>query len=263
MGSMFHSRFNLAVPLVQAQAQFANRASTMVFTSEPVMGHHYDAILKQIIIALGAERIIYGRIDHYVEKDFLKTLLALETIHRYFKVMRQDALLERIDSSIRRMLQLSAVDLGVRWDGEVFMPSGAPELDQALVNDVLKWLSDPRFETVREPYEKSLRHLLEAHKRPELMNDVITDAYEALEALSKIVAGSTKDLSSNREKMLSNMGSLTGLGMILKEYITYGCRYRHAVKPGETREIPTEADAEAFVYLTGLFIRLVVGNTAP
>jgi hypothetical protein len=52
--------------------------------------------------------------------------------------------------------------------------SGAELLDKALVNDVLQWLRDKAYENVFMPYEKGLRHFLEAEKRPEVLSDVIT-----------------------------------------------------------------------------------------
>ncbi len=109
------------------------------------------------------------------------------------------------------------------------------------------------------PFSKGLQHLLESDKRPELGSDVITDMYEALEALAKVVTGrSTRDLSANAELFLSTLGVSDGYRSILKEYIKYANDFRHALEEGKVRSAPPAREVESFVYLTGLFIRLAV-----
>ena len=85
------------------------------------------------------------------------------------------------------LLEESEVDISLRWENGYFVTSGAKLLDNALVNDVLHWLRDKSYNDVLVPYEKGLHHFLEVEKRPEVLSDVITDAYEALEALAKTI----------------------------------------------------------------------------
>jgi hypothetical protein len=45
---------------------------------------------------------------------------------------------------------------------------------------------------------------------------------------------------------------------MLKDYTEFAHEFRHAVAEGKTRELPPPQEVEAFVYTTGLFIRLAV-----
>lgn len=94
-------------------------------------------------------------------------------------------------------------------------------------------------------------------KRPELLSDVITDAYEALEALAKIVTGrESKDLSGNAELFIKKLGVSENYKKMLKEYISLANEFRHAAQEGKEKPKLTIPEVESFIYLTGLFIRL-------
>jgi hypothetical protein len=67
----------------------------------------------------------------------------------------------------------------------------------------LNWLRDARYENVLKPFEKGLKHWMEASKDPTRHGDVVTDMYEALEAIAKIVTRRDADLAGNREKICS------------------------------------------------------------
>jgi hypothetical protein len=155
------------------------------------------------------------------------------------------------------------VDLGVRWSGGKFQRTGAALLDDGLVNDPLRWLADPRHKVIRDPFRKALDHLLESRSRTELRADVMTDMYEALEATVKLVTGRDRDLSGNMELFVSTLNAPAAYRDILRPYLTYANRFRH----GATTERPTvsEAEAESFLYLSGLFIRMALtsGTLAP
>jgi hypothetical protein len=82
--------------------------------------------------------------------------------------------------------------------------------------------------------------------------------YEALEAMAKIVTGKSKDLSALREEFVSKLKLTDSHRRMLKEYIDYGCDFRHALEAGQPRTWPLEHEAENFVYMTGVFIRLAI-----
>lgn len=132
-------------------------------------------------------------------------------------------------------------------------------LDEKVVNEPFRWLRDPKYENVLLPFRKGLSHLLEGTKDPQRFGDAVTDMYEALEAMAKIVTGKpAKDLAALREEFVARLGLPGSYKAMLKEYIDYGCDFRHAVQTGQQRSWPAEHEAEAFVYLTGLFIRLAI-----
>ena len=85
--------------------------------------------------------------------------------------------------------------------------------------------------------------------------------YEALEALAKIVCKNEKDLSANREAFISNLGLADPYKRMLKEYIGYANDFgRHAGPEGKPKPIPSRKEVEAFIYLSGLFIRVSVSK---
>ena len=108
------------------------------------------------------------------------------------------------------------------------------------------------------PFEKGLKHWMEGHKNPERYGDVITDVYEAVEALAKSVTGRDADLSANREKFASVLTLPEAYSKMLKEYVDFGCEYRHSPETNKPRTYPSERDTEAFIYVTGVFLRLAM-----
>ena len=49
---------------------------------------------------------------------------------------------------------------------------------------------------------------------------------------------------------------------MLKEYIGYANEYRHGLKQTKQRITPNRNEVEAFIYTTGLFIRLAIQQLA-
>lgn len=134
-------------------------------------------------------------------------------------------------------------------------------LDERVISEPLGWLEDKNYGSVRAPFKKSLSHLLESLNKHERRADAFTDAYEALEALSQIVTGrSDRDLSANRELLISRSKLDAAYSVLLKDYIDLGNKFRHAPGQTERRPTPSAAETEAFVYLTGVFLRAIQVN---
>jgi hypothetical protein len=106
-----------------------------------------------------------------------------------------------------------------------------------------------------------LRHFLQAESRPEVLADVLTDMYEALEALARIVTGTNENLSKNSEEFFRKVGVSEPYKKLLKDYASYGNRFRHAAVPDKPKPTLSVHEVESFIYLTGVFIRLAI--TAP
>lgn len=198
----------------------------------------------------------------FIKGNFYKCLQALEVIYEYAK--ERDDLDSAYDDSstfsqsIEYTLSLAEIDLGISWRKGRFYPSGAKELDEALVNQPLEWLRNKGYDNVLTPYVKALDHLLHSKQKPELLSDVITDLYESLEALAKIVTRKDKDLSANRQSFLKEVQASESYKSILKEYINYANKFRHAAREGTGKPELSYKETESFLYLTGLFIRMVM-----
>ena len=159
------------------------------------------------------------------------------------------------------LLQQSEFNLGIQWQDGKFIRTGAKLLDDKLINEPLHWLKEKSYESVLTPFSKGLELFLQAQKRPELLADVITDMYESIEALAKFLTGRPeKDLSANRELFLKRIKASESYKIILKDYIDYANEFRHAMEEGKSKPSLSQSEAESFVYLTGLFIRLAIAG---
>ncbi|MEW6616168.1 MAG: hypothetical protein AB1401_12005 [Thermodesulfobacteriota bacterium] len=251
-----NQRFDIEIGLDEAKRRFVNRVYNKVFYNFflGISDSERYRIHREIVSALGDKFPDYKNLAEQIGDDFYRNLQALETFYQTSGGYRST-----VDQLIKLILSESEVDLGVQWTNGRFIKSGAELLDEKLVDDSLHWLREKKYSSVIKPFEKGLDHLLHSEKRPELLSDVITDMYEALEALSKIITErSNKDLSANRELFISKVNASNEYKKILLEYITYANEFRHAQEEGMSKPAISPREAESFVYLTGLFIRLAI-----
>lgn len=265
----FHQRFNIEVPNEEVKQRFLNRVSNQVFHSEfhesvfeqneATEDLKYD-IMWEVAKSLGETFEHYYDFNHYINGDFHNCLRTLEIIYKELPENEQRI---ELDEIIKEIISLSEIDLGVRWREGVFLPSGAKLLDEALVNEPLQWLSDPKYHNVLAPFKKGLSHFLEANKQSERLANTITDMYEALEAMAKVVTNRPKkDLSGNAELFVKKLGLSDYYKKMLKDYISYANEFRHAVEESKQRVPPLAQEVEALIYTTGLFIRLAIERLA-
>jgi hypothetical protein len=249
----FEERFGLVVGVDKARERFVHRAQYAIFSKYVRdSGQEFDYI-EAILLGLGRpETFLQLELPRIVGPDFYDNLKAIECVRQ----MAHDPAV--LDAMVFFVLNESEIDLGVRWENGVFVKAGAPLLDDKLVRDVLGWARDKKYETVIAPFEKGLRHFLESTKRSELLSDVVTDMYEALEAVAKIVTERKNDLSSNRERFIKAVRVPDAYKKILKEYIDYGCEFRHAADASEQKPAPSPEEVESFIYLTGIFVRFAM-----
>jgi hypothetical protein len=253
----FRDRFELSIGLDEAKQRFINRLYNQVWLhyflnlSENERYH----VRREILTSLGKKLEFHLSLTEQIGNDFLRNLQALETFFRSISPFQQKAL----DQIIRSLIQQAEIDLGVEWKEGHFYRTGASLLDTNLVNDPLRWLHTANFPTVHAPFTKGLEHLLHASLDHKRLPDVITDMYEALEALAKAITGrNTKDLSANQEVFISTLRASDEYKVLLRKYIAYANRFRHAVGEGQQKPKLTFREVESFVYLTGVFIRLAM-----
>jgi hypothetical protein len=191
----------------------------------------------------------------FVGDDFYRNLHAVEALYICVDQSYQPIL----SKAVQELLDQCEVDVGVRWDSGKFIRVGARLLDDRLVNDVLKWLRQREYQAVLDAFVKGLGHLLASEKEPSRASDVITDMYEALEAMAKKVTERDDwDLSQSVELFISKVKASDGYKRILKEYVAYANGLRHAARDKKPKPEVSTREAESFVYLTGLFIRLAM-----
>ena len=166
----FNERFNIEVGAEEAQQRFVNRAYNELYLSFfwDLPDNQRSKIHKGVASALGDRFQHNQTLDKLVGQDFLRNLHAIEAFYgelNQYSSYQQD----RAIQIIRGLLSKSEIDLGIDWQDGKFYRKGAKLLDEALVNDSLHWLRNKSYESVQKPFEKGLRHLLEAHVRMELL----------------------------------------------------------------------------------------------
>src|SRR5262249_44447769 len=155
----------------------------------------------------------------YLKDDFWLNVQAMESLYSFLSYDPDKRL--RAKKLVNDILSMTEVDIGIRWNEGQFLPSGSPLLDDRLVNDVLQCLQPKQYDGVRASFNKGLEHFLHSTSKPHLLSDVVTDMYEALEGLAKIVTGRDRDLSGNAESFISAAKVSDGYKPILKEYVAY------------------------------------------
>ena len=73
-----------------------------------------------------------------------------------------------------------------------------------------------------------------------------------------MLTNKNKELSANRELLLKEIKASSEYKIILKDYVDYACKFRHALEEGTTKPKIDKNEVESFIYLTGIFIRLAI-----
>jgi len=84
---------------------------------------------------------------------------------------------------------------------------------------------------------------------------VITNCYSSVEGIARSVLRNQKTLDNNKDDLLAKLDLSAGWKSLLGSYIKYAHDYRHASK---ARHQITKHEAEAYLYMTGLIMRLIV-----
>ncbi len=258
----FYRRFDINLDQEAVVEKFINRLYSGIFDELiPVSQTWQLGKLRSIGSKLGIMVNRVQGIASMIERDLHKCLASIEAL--YEDAVDQETNDIRckpfIDRRLNTIFRESEGDLGIEWLDGQFRRTGAKLLDERLVNEGLKWLADSGLEHVYEPFEKALRDYSESISRPEKLRDIITDMYEALEAMAKIVTGRDQDLSGNREKFISQLNLTEFHREMLRLYIEYANRmFRHAQAPEAERPEISNSEAENFIYLTGIFIRFAI-----
>lgn len=191
------------------------------------------------------------------KSNFEHTLLLIEIVYAYFKQRRDynsSELIDFINELVNRAI-LQPVSLGVFWRDGHFYPEGAVELDEKLIREPLDWLSS--YSKVRELYQNSLDNYSQSNTNGIKRKDACINAYQAVEEIAKKVVGEEKPFDSLFGSFAQSIGLNSYWQKILNQYREFSKEYgRH---PGTKDEfIPDKPSTEAFIYLSGLLLRLSV-----
>jgi len=259
MSNKFHQRFRIDLGVDEAKRRFVNRVNNalvsqvMRFAAKKYGVEGASSLEQHICQILGERWTGWGCLEERMGNNFASCLRAIEALYSHPNYV------DEADRIAKSILEETEIDIGIRWENGHFLPSGSPVLDKALVDDVLGLIQTTASQGINHAFTKGLHHLLSSTKKPELLSDVVADMYEALEALAKIVCGNDKDLSANREALVSKLNLSENYKQIMKQFIEYANDlHRHAGERGQTKPAPVRREVEAFMYFTGLIIRLAL-----
>lgn len=251
----FHERFDIPLEDTEVKRRFIYRLSLLFlddFWDElEVAGVDIDRYFRSLQYVIGDRSV--ESVDNYIGDDFHRCLRVVEAM---YQIVGEADIRELWSAAIHKAIRDSETDLGIDWQPPIFVRTGARLLDQSLVNEPMRWLSAPRYQAVLEPFQRGLSHYLAGR-----LADTVTDMYEAVEALARVVTERNRELSSNREMFISSIGASDYYKQLLRDYIAYANQYRHAAQQDRPRPPLSEPEVESFIYLTGLFIRLAIRTT--
>lgn len=193
--------------------------------------------------------------------DFGKVLLLIEVFYDYFSGSRHnnhyggEKWIDKINKVVSFVLS-QPVSLGVSWRDGQFYPEGVEEFDEKLISDVLKWLGNrPKIHAL---YKNALDQYSQSLGGPIKRKDVINNSFQAVEKLTEEFLKSPKpSFDNNFNELIDKLSLDKEWKKILNSYRELSKEFgRHA---GQKKDfIPSQEDTEAFLYLSGLVMRLVL-----
>jgi len=264
----FNKTFGLEDNVATERKRFVDRVNQIIFHEIDTVhtdSFVYHELFELICFELGVNANDFSRRRTYsplgdtfrppsikalTSNDFYKTLLVLCILYVHVNIIsdsedKREWISERIKSTMDRC----SCDIGIRWKEGFFYPTGAEELDESLIEETLTWLND--YPGERKDYQKAL----ECSLKVDSLTDVIDNCYLAIEGLTRKILGNDKTLDNNKEQLLRKIDLSDGWKSILATYINYAHNYRHA--SGQRHKI-TKQESEAYLYMTGLIIRLII-----
>ena len=179
------------------RAKFVTRINTTVFSqifSSAAFPDNYDRLFTDVCYELGVEPVEITRDNTPLYSDFVTPSFKVLTNNDFtetlkvlvflWKSLRTSRLRHTLDRGVELALATAAADIGVRWRDGMFYPAGAQELDEILIGDNLEWLQ--AFPKVRASFETALAHFSTSLNDASARKDAITNAYAAIEGLSRL-----------------------------------------------------------------------------
>ena len=254
----FNKIFGLEDDVEAERKRFVKRVNQTIFhiidTAKPTT-FRYPMLFRLVCFELGVnandfQQNISWPITTLTGDDFNKTLQVLCILYVYLEGLPDSETRQKgLSDSIELVLSLCSCDIGIRWKEGFFYPAGVEELDESLIEETLTWLND--YPDERKDYQRAL----ECYLKEDSLADVIKNCYLAIEGLTRKILGNDKTLDNNKEQLLRKIDLSDGWKSILANYIKYAHDFRHA--SGQRHDIKNQ-EAEGYLYMTGLIIRLII-----
>lgn len=260
-----YKRLGLEASLEEEQGKFINR---MLLIFKEIDSNHLlytGGVDNDLLELLNEISFILGEKREYrltnlltVSRTIEKVIIILEAVLSTLKEV--PAFMEDYSYLQQRIvdsLNLSVIDLGIHFHNDKFYKKGAQELDERLLLEPLEWLA--KYPKAKEYFSGALTEMLKND-----FPDAITKAYSSLESIVKTVLGNNKNLKDSISELLKSLDLPTQWGNIIFNFCSYAHDFssRHGKsekRKGAQEKIEMEI-AEAYIYFTGLVIRLIISN---
>lgn len=261
-----NASFGVKISLEEEKKKFVTRVEHIIF--ERIEGERgYPEIFRLLCLLWGKNpnKIFESEYDEFASVqripplrlfsrgDFFKTLKLLTALGSLFRRLKseQDYLLQDVllDKDIDGILGMGEIDLGIVWKDGVFFPRGAKILDDALIVESLEWLK--RFPEECEDFRRALEHLAS-----ENFADVSGCCYRVVEGLARKLLVNDRNLDQNKADLLRKVKLSQEWKALLDSYIKFAHQNGRHASP--SRHALGRNEIEAFVYMTGVFSRLIV-----
>lgn len=275
----FKKRFGQEINVDELKKDFVNKINhALIEPLDESIGYYYglsnDGLFDFIAIKfnLNPSEIVrsynrnsyastYSRppMTYFSSRKFESTMVLVEVLYDYYQrsnnVYGSEDWIEKINKVVKYALN-QPTSLGVSWRDGKFYPEGIEEFDEKLISDVVKWLEKkPKIQAL---YKNALDHYSQSLTDPIKRKDVVSNSFQAVEKLTKEFLETTKESFDN------NFNSLVDKLDLDKEWKKIFNSYKELSKEfgrhagSNNNFIPKQEDTEAFLYLSGLIIRLIL-----
>lgn len=270
----FKRRFGQAVTIEEVKQSFLNKLRRLLLRDvETYFKEGATGLFDHVCLFLNkdSEKVIheYNReylyggladtleippIEYFTKNKFGPTLLVVEALYTYFVGLGKSEWLGKVDQAVEEALE-QPISLGISWREGKFYPSGAKELSERLVGDVLKWLTD--FPEAKQRFSDALERYTNSD-----FENAIANAYSAMEGLVKELLSNDKNLEENKNEFIKKLGLPKEFSQIIHFGFLYACEFsaRHGRRKVKTtkRGKPDGAITESFIYHVGLIMRIAI-----
>ncbi len=255
-----YKRLNLETDLKKEQKKFIKRIQLIfkIIDSKHISyiggpDNYLSDVSNKMAFLLGEEKRSF--LKEYLDNPTIERVLTVSEI--FLNVLKNApgfySEIKYVPFKIEETINLSIIDLGISLKNGKFYKKGAKELDEKLIFEPLEWLND--YPKTKIFFEGALKENLRKD-----YPDATTKSYSALESLVKTFLNNNTNLKRNIPKLLEKLNLPNQWGKILFNFCDYAHEFSSRHGKGEKTKIAIASPeiVEAYIYFTGLIIRLVI-----
>lgn len=253
-----YNRLGIETDLKQEKERFKNRIISSLNELQDIcvdptfrIRDYFGIILNEVNFKLGKLHKIAFR--HFIQDEYFERILIVCEVFLSVLFEVDKHLYEKFRDRVKHAAEDSVLDLGIIFKEDKFYQKGAKELDKSLILEPLDWIKD--FSNAKEFFHGALNEYLEKD-----YPDAITKAYSSIESLVETILDSNKKLDALIPALLKKLNLPNEWKAILTHYCKYAHEFasRHGKKEGRKMKQLDPINVEAYIYMTGLIIRLII-----